>query len=354
MGPKRDTLGELAQAVRADGMHFGASSHRIEHDWFLDRGRTFDSDVNDPKYAAFYGPAHPRIATPEADHNLIEDWTYLSPQFMDDWEARVAEIIQKYHPDLLYFDWWIGQPSMRGHLTELVSYYYNQTSKNGTVGVIDYKDHALKEGSGTLDVERGQLSDIRKLPWQTDTSLSNASWGYIENDTFKTPQAIIQLLADVVSKNGNLLLNIGPRSDGTIPDQVAQVLRQVGAWLKINGEGIYGTRPWSKFGEGPTQVASGAFHDAETKPFTPEDFRFTTKGGNVYAIEFGLPPDGQVIIHSFISGAFPSGEQIQSVSLLGSDNKLQWQEQADGLHIQVPQGASNGYAYTFRVMLHAN
>jgi alpha-L-fucosidase len=217
-------------------MHFGASSHRIEHDWFLNGGRTFDSDINDPKYAAFYGPAHPRIATPEADHNLIEDWTYLSPQFMDDWEARTAEIIQKYHPDVLYFDWWIGQPSMRGHLTELASYYYNQTSKQGPVGVIDYKDHALQEGSGTFDVERGQLSDIRKLPWQTDTSLSNGSWGYIENDTFKTPEFIIQLLADVVSKNGNLLLNVGPRSDGTIPDQAEQILRQVGAWLKVNGE----------------------------------------------------------------------------------------------------------------------
>jgi alpha-L-fucosidase len=354
MGPKRDTLGELAQAVRAEGMHFGASSHRIEHDWFLNGGRTFDSDVNDPKYAAFYGPAHPRIATPEADHNLIEDWTYLSPQFMDDWEARTGEIIQKYHPDLIYFDWWIGQASMRGHLTELVSYYYNQTSKSGTVGVIDYKDHALKEGTGTLDVERGQLSDIHSLPWQTDTSLSNASWGYIENDTFKTPEFIIQLLADVVSKNGNLLLNVGPRSDGTIPDQAAQILRQVGAWLKVNGEGIYGTRPWKKYGEGPTQPAAGAFHEQQTKPFTAEDFRFTSKDGNVYAIEFGLPAGGQVVVHSFISDAFPKGEKVQSVSLLGSDSKLQWQEQPDGLHIQIQQGVPAEIAYTFRIVLGAD
>ena len=127
--------------------------------------------------------------------------------------------------------------------------------------------------------------------WQTDTSVSNKSWGYIEHDTFKTPAFIVHQLADVVSKNGNLLLNIGPRADGTIPDEVQQVLRAVGGWLKVNGDAIYGTRPWKIYGEGPTKVAAGSFHDTKTQEYTAEDFRFTTKGNDLYAIEMGWPSE---------------------------------------------------------------
>ena len=126
-----------------------------------------------------------------------------------------------------------------------------------------------------LDLERGQLGDIRPLYWQTDTSVSNKSWGYIKDDTFKSPEFVVHQLIDIVSKNGNLLLNIGPRSDGTIPEEVQQVLLDVGAWLNVNGEAIYGTRPWRIYGEGPTKVAAGSFHDTDTTRYTAEDFRFT-------------------------------------------------------------------------------
>ena len=130
-------------------------------------------------------------------------------------------------------------------LARFASFYYNYSLKNGgPVGVITYKDYAMQENSAVLDIERGQLAGIRPQYWQTDTSVSNKSWGYIENDTFKTPQFIVHQLVDVVSKNGNLLMNIGPALDGTIPDEVQQVLRDVGSWLKVNGEAIYGTRPW--------------------------------------------------------------------------------------------------------------
>src|SRR5882672_5267287 len=179
----------------------------------------------------------------------------------------------------MYFDWWIGQPSVRADLARFAAYYYNSSLQHGDhVGVINYKDYAMQDHSAVLDVERGQLAGIRPLYWQTDTSVSNKSWGYIENDTFKTPEFVIHQLADVVSKNGNLLVNIGPRADGTIPEQAQTILRQVGAWLKVNGEAIYETRPWTKYGEGPTEVVGGSFHDTETKPYTAEDFRFTTKG----------------------------------------------------------------------------
>jgi len=300
MGPKRDVVGDLAKAVRAEGMHLGASSHRIEHDWFMDGGRKFASDVNDPKYAAFYGPAQVQLQDKVAagGNDLDEDWTYVSPAFANDWVARSAEIVQKYHPDIIFFDWWIGQASVRPYLAEFASYYYNESLQHGPVGIITYKNVDMQRNSGVLDIERGQLSEIRPLYWQTDTSVSNKSWGYIDHDTFKTPAFIVHQLIDVVSKNGNLLMNIGPRSDGTIPDEVQQVLLDVGSWLKVNGDAIYGTRPWKIYGEGPTKVAAGSFHDTETQPYTAEDFRFTTKGNDLFAIELAWPTGQETVVRS--------------------------------------------------------
>ena len=350
MGPKRDLIGDLAKAIRAEGLHLGASSHRAEHDWFFDGGRKFDSDVNDPRYAAFYGPAHPRLLRDGYDNNLIEDWTYVSPEFMDDWLARTAEIVERYHPDLLYFDWWIGQPSFRNHLSRFAAYYYNQAAQRGVGAVIDYKDHAFRENSATFDVERGQLTEIQPRPWQTDTSISNASWGYLPNDTYKTPEFIIHLLADVVSKNGNLLLNVTPRPDGTIPDHEQEILREVGEWLKVNGDAIYGTRPWTHYGEGPTVVAGGAFHDTDTKSYTPADFRFTTQGSTLYAIELGWPADGRVTIRSLGSEGL-GDKKVESVSLLGSQAKIIWQQEPGGLHLDLPAHAPGKYAYSFRILL---
>ena len=349
MGPHRDVIGDLAKAVRAEGLHFGASSHRAEHNFFLGVGRSISSDVNNAKYADFYGPAHNWLDKAQGTP-LDDDFTYVSPTWADDWLARSSEIVEKYHPDIMYFDWWIGQASMRPNLTRFAAFYYNASLKYGNhVGVINYKDYALQEHSAVLDIERGQLGDIRPLYWQTDTSVSNKSWGYIENDTFKSPKFVIQQLIDIVSKNGNLLLNVGPRPDGTIPDEVQQVLRDVGSWLSVNGEAIYGTRSWKVYGEGPTKVVTGAFHDADTSDYTAEDFRFTTKGNVLYAIELGWPASGEAIVHSLASSV-PGGKRVESVVLLGSDAKLQFQQQADGLHIQLPAQAPGKYAYAFRVI----
>jgi alpha-L-fucosidase len=352
MGPKRDLAGDLAKAVRAQGLHLGASSHRVEHDWFMDGGREIDSDVNDPKYASFYGPAQVRIQDGKEAQgsNLSQDWTYVSSAYCEDWLARSAEIVKKYHPDFIFFDWWIGQPSVRPYLAKFAAYYYNESQKNGPVGIISYKWVDMQEHSGLLDIERGQLPDIRPQYWQTDTSVSNKSWGYIEHDTFKTPIFIIDQLADVVSKNGNLLINIGPRSDGTIPDEVQQVLRDVGGWLHVNGDGIYGTRPWKLYGEGPTQVAAGSFHDADTKPYTAEDFRFTTKGNNLYAIELGWPQSDEAVIHALGTSGLGS-QHIQAVEMLGSEAKLKFEQQSDGLHVTIPAKPVGEAAYVYRITL---
>jgi alpha-L-fucosidase len=347
MGPKRDVLGELAKSVRAEGMHLGASSHRAEHDWFFDGGRHFASDVNNPKYAAFYGPAQLRLLDGENSDLLSHDFTCVSPAFMDDWLARTAEIVQRYHPDLIYFDWWVGQPDFRTHLARFATYYYNQAAEQHQPVALFYKLSAMADGSATLDVERGALAGIRSQPWQTDTSLSNASWGYVEGDIYKTPEVVIHQLVDVVSKNGNLLMNVGPKPDGTIPDGAAKTLLAVGAWLKVNGEAIYDTRPWRLYGEGPTQIEAGQFHDSETKPYTAEDFRFTTKGDALYAIELAWPKDDEAVIHSLASGV--GTREVDSVELLGTSQPLTFQQQPDGLHIHVPAEPNGQYAYAYRI-----
>ena len=346
MGPHRDTTGELAKAVRAAGLHFGLSSHRVEHNFFLGVGRAITSDVNDPQYAAFYGPAHNWLS-PWLDP-IANDFTYVSSAWPDDWLARSAELVEKYHPDVVFFDWWIGQASIRPNLTRFAEFYYNRSLKYGNhVGVITYKDYAMQAHAGVLDVERGQLGDIRPLYWQTDTSVSNKSWGYIKDDTFKSPEFIVHQLVDIVSKNGNLLMNIGPRSDGTIPDEVQQVLLEVGGWLNVNGEAIYGTRPWRTYGEGPTKVSAGSFHDADTRSFTAQDFRFTTKGNVLYVIGLGWPGNGEAVIHSLAQNV--GGESVQSVALVGSEAKIQFEQRTDGLHVQLPAQAPGKYAYVLRV-----
>jgi alpha-L-fucosidase len=347
MGPHRDTTGELAKAVRAVGLHFGVSSHRVEHNFFLGPGRTIVSDVNDPQYGMLYGPAHNWLMNPSGTP-LNNDFTYVSSEWANDWLARSAELVKKYNPDIVYFDWWIGQPSIRANLTRFAAFYYNSSLKYGDhVGVINYKDYAMQDHSAVLDLERGQLGDIRPLPWQTDTSVSNKSWGYINDDTFKSPEFIVHQLIDIVSKNGNLLLNIGPRSDGTIPEEVQRVLLDVGVWLNVNGEAVYGTRPWRVYGEGPTKVAAGSFHDTETTNYKPEDFRFTTKGDVLYAIGLAWPSNGAASIHSLALTAGSS--RVRSVTLLGNDSELKFDQRVDGLHLQLPAQAPAKYAYAVRV-----
>ena len=348
MGPKRDTLGELSQAIRAEGLHFGLSSHRAEHNFFLDGGRAIRSDVNDPKYASFYGPAHEWMRTPDG-HELENDWTYVSQAWTDDWLARDTELVEKYKPEVMYFDWWVGQPNFRRAVTEFAAFYYNYSTAHGGVGVIDIKDYDLNWKAGARDFERGQQDRIQADHWQTDTSISDASWGYIEHDTFKTPEVLVQQLVDIVSKNGNLLLNFGPRSDGTIPNEVQTTLRAMGGWLKVNGEAIYGTTPWKTFGEGPTQVKAGAFQDSANKPYTTEDFRFTAKGKTVYAIGMSCPAKGMAVIHSLGWAHEGASLPVGSVELLGAAGKGTWAQNADALEVTLPNGATCSYAYTLKI-----
>ncbi len=340
MGPKRDIVGDLARSVRAAGLHFGASSHRAEHYFFMNPGRDFPSDVEDPHNSAFYGPAHAGVT----DKNGAQWLAHPDPAYLNDWLARSSEIVIKYHPEVMWFDWWIGTKEFEPYLQRFAAFYYNDALKRNSSAVINYKKEAFPDGAAVLDIERGQLDASRNLFWQTDTSVSIKSWGYIKNDTFRTPESMIQQLVDIVSKNGCLLLNIGPKPDGTIPEEAQQILLGMGRWLKVNGEAIYRTRPWKTYGEGPTQVAGGAFHDTATKPYSSRDIRFTTNGDALYAIAMAWPDDGKLNVKS-IGPSVP----VKTVRLLGSDAEIKWTRGGDGLVLQLPAQKTGEFAYVFKI-----
>lgn len=337
MGPKRDVVGELAVAVRKQGLHFGASTHRAEHWWFFNGGMTFDSDVKDPRYASFYGPAMP-------------DKTQPDKAYLDDWLARTVEIVEKYQPEVLWFDWWIEQPVFQPYLQRFAAYYYNRGAQWKRGVAINYKLKTFPQRAAVLDIERGKLDTSRSLFWQTDTSVSEKSWGYIENDKFRTPDSLVDDLVDIASKNGCLLLNVGPKSDGTIPVAVEKILLEIGQWLAVNGEAIYGTRPWKVYGEGPTQVVGGSFKDTESKPFTGEDIRFTAKGETLYAIALAWPENGRLTIKSLAAGSPLTKREIKTVQLLGSKAKLKWTRNADGLTVELPAQKPCEHAFAFKIL----
>jgi alpha-L-fucosidase len=332
MGPKRDVTGELAQATRDLGMAFGVSSHRAEHWWFFNGGKSFPSDVQDPAYEGLYGPAEPKETQPDK-------------AFLDDWLARTCELVDKYQPQLVWFDWWIEEPAFEPYLRHFAAYYYNRGAEWGKQVAINYKNKVFAEGSAVYDIERGQLSAANPLFWQNDTSVSKNSWGYIEGQDYKTAGDIIGDLVDIISKNGALLLNIGPKPDGTIPEPEVEMLLQIGQWLEVNGESVYNTRPWHTFGEGPTEIPEGGFSDTKREAFTSQDIRFS-KGAALYVTLLGWPEDGKVSVKSL--GQL-SGEKISAVSLLGCGEPVQWTQEIEAMVVQMPAEKPCEHAWVLKV-----
>lgn len=350
MGPKRNVVGELKQSVEKEGMVFCASTHRAEHYFFMNTGRTIDSDVNDEEYRDFYGPA---FLCDDFDGNNIFDRTQdvyatgPSKEWMEDWMVRTCELIDRYQPRILYFDWWIHHKDFKPYLQQICAYYYNRALEWGVEVTIDYKHEAFPPSVATFDVERGALEGISPVPWQTDTAIGNFSWGYTKDNEFKSPRRVIEDLVDIVSKNGMLLLNVGPKADGTITDEETNVLMEIGKWLKVNGEGIYDTIPWKKYGEGSVTVEGGYFTDHLDKSFTNEDFRFTYNNGYLYA--FQMRPSGKAVNIKSLAKKGSHDFLIESVTVLGEYDVKNVNRTEDYLEIELDRDTSGELPICFKI-----
>lgn len=353
MGPKRDVVADLEKAVRARGMKFGVSSHRAFNWAYYPRDEKFDT-VDEANFG-LYGKPRPDLYNIK-DHR---SWPPQDEEFKRDWLARTCEMAEKFKADLVWFDFGIG-PEWRNvppeenpfapELKKFAAFYYNRAKAWGATGIINYKHRAFTEKAAVLDLERARLAGMRELFWQTDTSVSFSSWGYVTNHKYKDVGLILTEFIDIVSKNGCLLLNIGPKADGTIPEEEAAMLREIGAWLKVNGEAIYGSRPWATWGEGPTETVEGHLSEQRNPRLTAEDIRYTTKGGQLYAIALGWPAKEWRMTLLGTGSEHLGGKKVGSLELLGG-GELQWEQQAGALVVQRPSAKPNEYAYVFKVDL---
>lgn len=333
MGPKRDVLGELSAACAGQGLVMGASSHRIEHWFFMGHGRDFDSDIHEPlKRGDLYWPS-----VPMDDFDNINAEPAPTREYLEDWLVRTCELIDRYRPRILYFDWWIQHSSAKPWLKKLAAYYYNRAAEWGEEVIITYKHDAFLFGCALPDVERGQFAELKPYYWQSDTAIALNSWCHTTENRYKQAVDIVWDLVDVVSKNGCLLLNVGPKADGTISDEDRKVMNDIGAWMKVNGEAIYDARAWRAFGEGPTQVTEGQFADGVKKAFTSADFRFTAKGDALYAIAMKPDDGGDYCVKALAEAPAEVARRfhgiVRGVSVLGDAGEVRWRRDEQGLHI---------------------
>ncbi len=341
MGPCRDTLGLLSDSVNARGMVNGCSSHRIEHWFFMGHGREFDSDITAAeKEGDFYYPA-----MPERNHQDLYSEPAPDKAFLEDWLVRCCELVDNYNPKIFYFDWWIQHSAAKPYLKKFAAYYYNRAIERGEEVVINYKHDAFPFGTAVVDIERGQFKDAKAYIWQTDTAVARNSWCYTEGNSYKTANEILCNLIDVVSKNGRMLLNIGPKADGTIPEEDKNILLEIGDWMKKNGEAIYGSNVWRYSEEGPTETVEGQFSDGNASAFTGEDFRFTENGGNVYVFALNYPETQEITVKRFANAdasRLPVFHGIvDDVTVLGFDDTVEYSRDANGLHIKTTNVRSN-------------
>jgi len=343
-GPKRDILGELEKAIHTRDMKLVTTFHHArnlqryadrpdEEKFSLSHYPLFEGmppTFNDPKLNMLYG-------------NMEEE------KWLDEvWLGKLKEVIDKYHPDIIWFDSWLDQIPEEKHL-EFCAYYLNEAVKRDQEVVIIRKQEDLPLSVSLNDLEKSRMNRIDSQSWMTDETLSKGSWCYTEGLRIKETKDILHVLIDIVSKNGVLMLNISPKADGTIPEDQKQVLLDIGEWLDKYGEAIYSTRPWFTFGEGPTKEPEGHFsqHQEFLKiVYTAEDIRYTTKENTVYAIILGWPDAKNEILFT----AFKNQNlEINEITLLGSDGKINWNLNEAGLSVSLPYDKTNDMAIVYKI-----
>lgn len=324
-----DYVGDLQKAVTSLGMKFGISNHFAENDWFFSDAHGAGTD----------------LAEKNADGTLVYGELYgdgkdKSSEHIHKWYDISMEIINKYHPDLIYYDFdLVGEAFNRysdANRYLMLAEYYNQAQTHNPDGVICCnKNGAFTTSEAILNKERSSLSAISAVPWQADTSIGLKSWCYTEDDIYRSGDEFIGALVDIVSKNGNLLLNVGPRADGTIPDEARDALLTIGKWLSTYGDAIYATRPWLVYGEGSTSNTGDSF----TYKYT--DIRFTRSkdASTLYATALAKPRRSEMVIKTLKSGSWDAST-LKSVSLINGSERtpLSWKQTEKGLEVSLPDG----------------
>lgn len=346
-GPKRDITGEIAKAIRARGMrlftsfhHARNNQHQIMRDGKLvwtghyPRVDGWPTVSNDPELRLLYG-------------NIPRD------AFLDFWYGKLKEVIDNYQTDIIWFDSWLDEIPDE-YTTKFLAYYFNSADNWGKEVVVTRKQDDLPLEVSILDIEKGRLKDVTEHTWLTDDTISKGSWCYTRDLEIKPTSQVLHSLIDIVSKNGVLVLNISPKSDGTIPENQQAVLREMGRWLAAHGEAIYGTRPWKVYGEGPTDkiIPEGRFGGISDPKdgYTFEDIRYTRSkdGRTLYVIALGWPGAGRVIIPESLEKNSITGT-ITGVSMIGSDRPVSWKWQNERLALTTPKEKVNDLAVVFKI-----
>lgn len=344
MGPKRDVVGEWQKAAQKYGLRFGVSEHLgASFTWFQSSHR---ADKTGPKAGVPYDGADSKYW--DLYHFPAEPsdtgWYSKNPKWHQQWYDEIKELVDNYHPDLLYTDGAVPFGNEVGR--SMIAHLYNQDAARhaGKVEAI-YTCKQKSEGRWVEDLERGIMPKIDPYPWQTDTSIGD--WYYNRDWKFRPVSWVIHMLVDNVSKNGNLLLNVVQRPDGSLDPEVEDMLQKLADWNAIHGEAIFGTRPWLVYGESSVKVKGGNFK--EDFKYNAREIRFTTKGETLYSIALGWPEDRQITVRSLAKPAGENVNNITAVSLLGYDGKLEWKQTVDALVVTLPQKKVSEYTAALRI-----
>jgi alpha-L-fucosidase len=347
MGPKKDIVGMWAKAARNAGLKFGVSEHLwISYKWFA---VSHLSDKTGPLAGVSYDgvdPANADLYHEAAVKAIGEKFTWddqLIPEaWKRHWFARIQDLVDQYHPDLLYTD---GAMPFEDFGSSMVSHLYN--SVPGSV-YNSKRQEDCAGGSCILDVERGVVDKVWPDPWQTDTCVGQ--WHYKRDVKYKSPKTVIDMLCDIVSRNGNLLLNFPLPNSGEPDAQELKIVDEITKWMAVNSEGIYATRPWKTYGEGAATVASGAdskFNESKRKDMTASDIRFTTKGPTIYAFVMGWP-EGEAVVRGLgLKSEYQPGK-VTNVELLGH-GKVAFRQEDGALRVTMPQQKPSEYAVALKV-----